>query len=83
MYYASNERDYFALSAGIVHFEKKHKSEKKYTEMYFSDPFFPSIIHISTNNVIGSVKCCTHVGNIHIEGTVSQIFFLYASLYFM
>ena len=57
---------------------------KKYTcmEMYFFDLHF-SIVHISTNNVIGSLKCCIHVVNIHVEGTVSQILFLYPSFDFM
>ena len=34
-----------------------------------------SIVHISSNNVLGSLKLCMHVGNINVEGTVSQIFF--------
>ena len=30
-----------------------------------------SIVYISTNNVIGSLKACVHLGNTHGEGTVS------------
>ena len=50
--------------------------------MYFFD-LNCLIVHISTNNVIVGLKFCIHVGNIHVEGTVSQILFLYHSFYFM
>ena len=43
--------------------------------------FYFLIVHISSNNVLGSLKLCMHVGNIHVEGTVSQIFSLYLSYY--
>ena len=58
------------------------KAKEIYREMYFFDWNF-SIVHISTNNVIESLKFCIHLGNIHVEGTVSQIFSLYPSFYFM
>ena len=74
MYYTSNERDYSSLSNGIFISENKHESKKTYTEMYFFDLNF-SIVHISTNNVNGSLKFGIHVSNIHVEGTVSQIIF--------
>ena len=48
-------------------------------ERYFLDFYF-SIVHISSNNVLGSLKLCMHVSNILVEGTVSQILFPYPSL---
>ena len=50
--------------------------------MYFFYLNF-SIIHISTNNVIGGLTLCIHVGNIKVEGNVPQISFLCLSFYFM
>ena len=82
MFYTSNERDSFSLYADIFDSEKKHKSKKIYMERYFFYFYF-LIVHISSNNVIGSLKLCMHVGNIHVEGTVSQIFFPYHSVFFM
>ena len=82
MFYTSNERDSFSLYADIFDSDKKHKSKQIYMERYFLDFYF-SIVHISSNNVIGSLKCCMHVGNIHVEGTVSQIVCSYHSFYFM
>ena len=78
MFYTSNERDYWSLSVDIFDSENKHKSKKKCKERYFFDFYF-SIVHISSNNVVGSLEFCMHVGNIHVEGTVSQIFFPYPS----
>ena len=75
MYYTSNEREYCSLFTDIFISENKHESKKKYTEMYFVY-LNCSIVHISRNSVIGGLKCCIHVGNIHVEGTVPQIFFL-------
>ena len=34
------------------------------------------IIHISTNLALGDLKLSMQVSNIHVEGTVSQIFYL-------
>ena len=82
MYYASNERKYSSLSTDIFISENKHKSKKMYTEMYSFYLNF-SIVHISTNNVIGGLKFYIHVGDIHVEGTVSQIFVLFFIFYFM
>ena len=82
MYYTSNERDYFTLSTGIHNSEDRHESRKMYTEIYFFYLNF-SVVHISTNNVPGSLKFCIQVGNMHVEGTVSQIFFSYPSFNFM
>ena len=82
MYYTSNERDYYSLSTGIFFSENKHESKKRYREMYFLDLIF-LIVHISTHNIIVGLKFCIHVGNIHVERTVSQILFLCHSFYFM
>ena len=82
MYYTSNERYNSSLSTGIFISENKHESKKIYMKMYSFDRNF-SIVHIITNNAIGSFKFCLYVGNIHVEGTVSQIFCLYPSFYFM
>ena len=81
MYYTSNEKDYFPLSADIFNSENKHKCKSKYTEMYLFDFYF-SIVHMSSNNVLDSL-ICMHVGNIHVEGTVSQIIFGCPTFYFM
>ena len=69
MYYTSNERDYFSLSADIFNYENKHKCKREYTEMYFFDFYF-LIVHISSNNVLDSLTFRIHVGNIHVEGIV-------------
>ena len=82
MYYTSNERDFFSLSPDIFNSENKHKCKSEYTEMYFFYFYF-SVVHISSNNVLDSLKLCMHVGNIHVEGTVSQIIFLNPTFYFM
>ena len=50
--------------------------------MYIFNLYF-STVHISINNVISCLKFCMHVRNIAVEGTVSQIFFLSLSIYFM
>ena len=75
MYYTSNERGYFTLSTGILHSENKHESKKRYTEMCFFDLNF-SVFHISTNNVLGNLKLCIHVGNMHVKGTVFSFYIL-------
>ena len=41
------------------------------------------IVHISTNCVLNGLKFWMHVPNIHVEGTVSQIFVLGLRFYFM
>ena len=41
------------------------------------------IVHISTNYALGGLKFSMHVTNIHVEGTVSQIFYLGLSFCFM
>ena len=72
MYYASNERNISSLSTGIFIPEDKHESKNIYTKMFFFYLNF-SIVHISTNHAIGSLKLCLYVGNIHVEGTVSPL----------
>ena len=69
MFYTSNERDYYFLSNCVFISENKHDSKKKYRELYFFYLNF-SIVHISTN--IGSLNFFVDLGNIHVEGTVSQ-----------
>ena len=34
------------------------------------------IVHISTNFALDGLKFWMHVSNIHVEGTVSQMFYL-------
>ena len=41
------------------------------------------IVHISTNIVLDGLKFWSHVPNIHVEGTVSQISDLGFSFHFM
>ena len=65
MYCTSNDRDYSALSTGTFISENKHESKNMYRKMYFFDLKF-SFVHILTNNVIGSLKMCIHLGNIHV-----------------
>ena len=74
MYYTSNERDCFSLSADIFNYENKRECRREYTEMYFFYFYF-LIVHISSNNVLDSLTCCIHIGNTNVEGTVSQIIF--------
>ena len=38
-------------------------------------------VYFSTNNVIGSLKCCIYARKIYVEGTESQIVFVYLSCY--
>ena len=59
---------------------RKNKRKQIYMERCFFYFYF-SIVHISSNNVIGSLNVCKHVSNIHVEGTVSQIFFPYHSFF--
>ena len=40
------------------------------------------IVHISTNFVLDGLKFWMHVPDIHVEGTVSQIFFTGLSFHF-
>ena len=49
---------------------------KKYIWKCIFFYFYFSIVHISLNNVFGSLKFCMHVDNISVKGTVSQIFIL-------
>ena len=62
-------RHQISLYADIFDSENKHKSKRYFFYFYFS------IVHISSNNVLGSLKLYMHVGNIHVEGTVSQMCF--------
>ena len=44
--------------------------------------FFFLIVHISTNTALGGLILSMLVSNIHVEGTVSQIFVLHNTFYF-
>ena len=41
------------------------------------------IFHISTNFALDGLKFWLHVADIHVEGTMSQIFYLGLSFWFM
>ena len=56
---------------------RSHMTKTQFFHFYFSN------VHISVNNEFGNVKLCIHVANIHVEGTVSQIFSFGPSFYFM
>ena len=56
---------------------KKIVSEKVFFYFYFL------VVHISTNNALGGLFFSMLVNNIHVEGTVSQIFVLGITFYFM
>ena len=45
--------------------------------------FYFLVVHISTDNVLYSLKRFTHVNYIRVEGTVSQILVLGLSCYFI
>ena len=70
MFYTSNERDYCSLSVDIFDSENKHKSKKLCKERHFLYLYF-SIVHISSNNVLGSLEFCVHVGNIRVSDLFS------------
>ena len=50
--------------------------------MYFFGLYL-SNVHISTNIVLRNIKSLVVVGEIHVEGTVSQNFVLSLSFHFM
>ena len=81
-YDTPKEREYSSLSSMICHFENKYKSAKKYDNNSFFHFYF-SNVHISLNNEFGNLKLGILVANIHVEGTVSQIFAFGPSFYFM
>ena len=76
------EREYFSLASDRCNFENIYKSEKQYDKNSFFHFYF-SNVHISVNNEFGNFKLGIHVDNIHVEGTVSQIFDFCPSFYFM
>ena len=82
MYYTSNERDYSSLSIDLSNFENTYGGGKWYLKRYYFLLLF-LIVHISTNFVLDGLKFSVHVPNIHVEGTVSQIFVLDLSFHFM
>ena len=76
------EREYFSLSSVRCNFENRYKSEKQYAKNSFFHFYF-SNVHISVNNEFENAKLGIQVANIHVEGTVSQIFSFGPSFYFM
>ena len=74
MHYTSNERYYFSISIHVFYFENKCENRKQYLKTLFFHFYF-SIVHISTNYAFDGLRFM-HVTNIHVEGTVSQIFVL-------
>ena len=82
MHYTSNERYYFSFSIHVFYFENKCENRKRYLKTLFFHFYF-SIVHISTNYAFDGLRFHMHVTNIHVEGTVSQIFVLVLSLDFM
>ena len=81
-YDTPKEREYFSLSSIRCDFEIGYKSEKQYDVNSFFHYYF-SNVHISVNNEFRNLKLGIHVASIYIEGTVSQIFALGSSFYFM
>ena len=75
MHYTSNERYYFYFSIHVFYFENKCENRKRYLKTLFFHFYF-SIVHISTNYAFDGLRIFMHVTNIHVEGTVSQIFVL-------
>ena len=82
MLYTSIERDSSSLSIHVFFFENKCENSKWYMRTIFFYFYF-SNVHISTNYALDGLRFCMHVGNIHVEGTVSQIFVFGLSFDFM
>ena len=82
MFYPSNERDYFSLSAAIFNSEYKHESKKKVNGNVFFY-FYVSMFYILSNNFLSSLKICMRVGSIYFKRRMSQINFSNPSFYFM
>ena len=66
----------------MFHFEEKYLGRKLCVKKDFFFLLF-LIVHISTNFALDGLKFCMHFINIHVEGTVSQIFDLGLSFCFM
>ena len=82
MHHTSNESYYFCLSTDAFISETRHEIENCMQRgIYF--PYFFSTVHISANNIPSILRFCDPVGNVHIEGTVSQNFVLDPSFYFI
>ena len=82
MCYTSNERHCFTLFTDVCNSRNIYEIEEMHTQMFFFGLYF-SIVHISTNIVLKDLKCRVAVGEIRIEGTVSQNLVLGLSFYFM
>ena len=70
------------LYIDVSNFENIYGGRKWYLKRYFFLLLF-MIVHISTNFVLDGLKLWMHVPNIHVEGTLSQIFVLDLSFCFM
>ena len=82
MYYTSNYKDCSLLSNDIFLFGKKCLGRKWCVQISFFCVSF-LIVHISINFALDGLKFWVHVANIHVEGTVSEIFDLCLSFCFM
>ena len=81
-YNIPNKREYFSLSFDssfiVIKFDLIFfKFKTDFFHFYFLN------IDISFNIQVTEMKFCTGVNNIHIEGTVSQIFDIGLSFYFI
>ena len=70
MFYSSNERDSFLCMLVYLILRINIKVKKYIWKGFFYDFYF-SIVHISSNNVLGSLKLCMHVGNILVSDSFS------------
>ena len=82
MHCISNERYIFTLLTDTFKLENNTKFKKWCTKKGIFNLYF-SVVRISSNNVLGSLKFCMHLHNTPLEGTVSQIFYLCLSFYVM
>ena len=73
MFYISNDRSIFTVLINTSTSENNTEFKIWYAKKVIFNLYF-SIVHISAKNVLGNLKCCMHLDNIPIEGTVSQIF---------
>ena len=73
---------FFFLSNDIFDSETEYQIRKLYLKKWFIYFYFLTV-HISTNNAFEGLIFSMLVNNIHMEGTVSQIFILGIIFYFM
>ena len=78
----SNKRAHLSVCLGangslMTFYPKKQKIKDLFVHFYFLN------MDILLNNELPVMKFCTHVKNIHVKGTVSQIFYLELSFNFI